>query len=303
MKANNNSNSALPSLRLVPPGLYEQPEEEDAATVFPASTGPPAPPLPAEPMVSAAPADPPAPAVPGAPVVPPALGVPPALLAPPAPMVPAGPGIPPALLVPPALVVPPATVFPPVRADPPVPLLPPILGVPPVAVTPPAPVAPPAPEVPPVPGLPPAPPSGGLCPSCTKTVGAGLLVGLTSVTIRLSNRAVVLAAVPSPTLPLAYLVFVMAKTCVPSTEPLIELPWKTSFRLCQLPAARVACPLVTAAAMPRGDFALVIASALALLRPEQTLHGRCARSQLGEVAHGSAAAARRRRIVFANTHD
>ena len=61
-------------------------------------------------------------------------------------------------------------------------------------------------------------------------------------------------------------------------------------------------PLVTAATMPRGDLALVVASALALLRPKQTLRRLGARRQLGEVAHGRAAAARRRRIVFANTH-
>jgi hypothetical protein len=58
-----------------------------------------------------------------------------------------------------------------------------------------------------------------------------------------------LAAVPSPTLPFLYLLSVTANTCVPSTAPFIDVPWKTSFRLCQLPAASVACPLVIAAAV------------------------------------------------------
>jgi hypothetical protein len=70
------------------------------------------------------------------------------------------------------------------------------------------------------------------------------------LTIRLSNKAVVFAAVPSPTLPLEYLLSVADKTCVPSTEPLIDVPWKTSFMLCQLPAARVACPVAMAAPAP-----------------------------------------------------
>jgi hypothetical protein len=69
------------------------------------------------------------------------------------------------------------------------------------------------------------------------------------LTIRLSNNAVVFAAVPSPTLPLEYLLSVAVSTWVPSTTPLIEVPWKTSFMLCQLPAASVACPVASVVAV------------------------------------------------------
>src|SRR5262249_158056 len=61
-------------------------------------------------------------------------------------------------------------------------------------------------------------------------------------------------------------------------------------------------PLVTAAAMTRGDPALIVAATLAPLGSEQALLRLRARRELSEVADARPAAAWSRRIVSANTH-
>jgi hypothetical protein len=61
--------------------------------------------------------------------------------------------------------------------------------------------------------------------------------------MRLSKSAVVFARVPTPTDPDLKVESVIENTWVPSTYPLIAVPENEIFRLCQLPAASVTCPL------------------------------------------------------------
>src|SRR5262245_52797663 len=61
-------------------------------------------------------------------------------------------------------------------------------------------------------------------------------------------------------------------------------------------------PLVSTTAMPRGDHTLIVAAAESLLGHTQRARHRRARRQLGKVANARATAARRCRIVSANTH-